>query len=149
MVAAGAGHSLALKSDGTVWAWGLNSSGQLGDGTTTTRTTPVQVDGLSNVIEVAAGAEAANGCLIDHTYIPSIHDDVFVALGRTQPPPLEGGALGILESFNVATLILAADAAAKAALESHTRQLAMELGPRGRLGTGRPRRQRGAPPLPA
>ena len=36
----GLSHSLALKSDGTVWAWGYNSSGQLGDGTTTNRTTP-------------------------------------------------------------------------------------------------------------
>ena len=36
-VAAGGYHTLALKNDGTVWAWGNNSSGQLGDGTTTYR----------------------------------------------------------------------------------------------------------------
>ena len=30
----GVGHSLALRSDGTVWAWGWNGYGQLGDGTT-------------------------------------------------------------------------------------------------------------------
>ncbi len=47
-------HSLALKSDGTVWAWGYNSSGQLGDGTATNRKTPVQVSGLSNVQAIAA-----------------------------------------------------------------------------------------------
>ena len=81
---------------------------------------------------VAAGAEAANGCLIDQTYIPNIHSDVFVALGRTQPPPMEGGALGILESFNVATLILAADAAAKAAPVTLMEvRLAMALGGKG------------------
>jgi alpha-tubulin suppressor-like RCC1 family protein len=34
-IAAGEYHNLALKSDGTVWAWGYNSHGQLGDGTTT------------------------------------------------------------------------------------------------------------------
>ncbi|HEX7713521.1 MAG TPA: RCC1 domain-containing protein [Bacillota bacterium] len=40
-------QSLALKSDGTVWAWGMNTYGQLGDGTTTdSRTIPVQVRGL-------------------------------------------------------------------------------------------------------
>src|SRR5207244_1812414 len=36
-LAVGASHSLALYSDGTVWAWGDNTKGQLGDGTITTR----------------------------------------------------------------------------------------------------------------
>jgi alpha-tubulin suppressor-like RCC1 family protein len=49
-VAAGYGHSLALKSDGTVWVWGFNGHGQLGDGTTETRTTPFQVSGLAGVV---------------------------------------------------------------------------------------------------
>jgi alpha-tubulin suppressor-like RCC1 family protein len=53
-VAAGSSHSLALKNDGTVWAWGYNTSQQLGDGTTTQRTTPVQVVGLNGVIAIAA-----------------------------------------------------------------------------------------------
>ena len=46
-----------LKSDKTVWSIGVNSKGQLGDGTTTHRTTPVQVAGLSNVARIAAGEE--------------------------------------------------------------------------------------------
>ncbi|MFC6883614.1 S8 family serine peptidase [Actinomadura yumaensis] len=54
-VAAGGRHSLAVRSDGTVWAWGSNDNGQLGDGTTTTRTGPVQVTGLTGVTAVAAG----------------------------------------------------------------------------------------------
>ena len=54
-IAKGENHSLALKSDGTVWAWGHNIYGQLGDGTTTTRTTPVPVAGLSNVVAIASG----------------------------------------------------------------------------------------------
>jgi hypothetical protein len=54
-IAAGGFHSLALKGDGTVWAWGYNRDGQLGDGTTTNRTTPVQVSGLSGVTAIAAG----------------------------------------------------------------------------------------------
>ncbi|MHB1421144.1 MAG: RCC1 domain-containing protein, partial [Bacillota bacterium] len=53
--AAGYYHSLALKTDGTVWAWGLNGYGQLGDNTTTNRLAPVQVSGLTNVVAVAAG----------------------------------------------------------------------------------------------
>jgi alpha-tubulin suppressor-like RCC1 family protein len=48
-------HSLLLREDGTVWAWGNNSYGQLGDGTTTVRTLPVRVVGLDNVKHIAAG----------------------------------------------------------------------------------------------
>jgi Regulator of chromosome condensation (RCC1) repeat/PKD domain len=53
--AAGSQHSLAVRTDGTVWAWGANWSGQLGDGTTQQRTTPGQVSGLTNAAAVAAG----------------------------------------------------------------------------------------------
>ncbi|MCD1294230.1 RCC1 repeat- and reductase domain-containing protein [Methanocella sp. CWC-04] len=42
-VAAGHGHSVALKDDGTVWCWGSNGYGQLGDGTRIDRYAPVQV----------------------------------------------------------------------------------------------------------
>jgi alpha-tubulin suppressor-like RCC1 family protein len=41
--------SFALKDDGTVWAWGANDKGQLGDGTRIERIRPVQVSGLDNV----------------------------------------------------------------------------------------------------
>jgi hypothetical protein len=44
-----------LRSDGTVVAWGYNAYGQLGDGTTTDRTTAVAVPGLSGVTQVSAG----------------------------------------------------------------------------------------------
>jgi RHS repeat-associated protein len=54
-IAAGSGHSVALKADGTVWAWGGNASGQVGDGTLTNRQTPFRVPGLSGVTAIAAG----------------------------------------------------------------------------------------------
>ena len=54
-VAAGYAHSLALNSDGTVWAWGFNGGGQLGDGSTRTRYSPVQVTNLGSVSAIAAG----------------------------------------------------------------------------------------------
>ena len=60
-VSGGDCHTAALKSDGTVWAWGCNNNSkgvgnfELGDGTNIERHTPVQVVGLSNVIAIAAG----------------------------------------------------------------------------------------------
>lgn len=77
---------------------------------------------------VSAGVEAVQGFLIDQFIIPNVHPEVFAALGRsTVPEP--SGALGILESFNVASLIRAADAAAKAAPVSLLElRLAMALG---------------------
>ena len=53
--AAGYFHSLAVRSDGTVWTWGDNQYGQLGDGTRTNRGSPVRVMGLTGVTQVAAG----------------------------------------------------------------------------------------------
>jgi hypothetical protein len=52
-VASSYDHSLALASDGTVWAWGYNFFGQLGDSTTQVRQMPVQVSGLTDVIAIA------------------------------------------------------------------------------------------------
>jgi alpha-tubulin suppressor-like RCC1 family protein len=49
-------HTVYVKDDGTVWAWGNNNNGQLGDGSVTGKSTPVQISGLSNIISVAAGS---------------------------------------------------------------------------------------------
>ena len=51
-------HSVAVRSDGTVWTWGNNRSGQIGDGSSgTNRYTPVKVVGLENITDIAAGGE--------------------------------------------------------------------------------------------
>ena len=54
-VAGGQYHSLALKSDGTAWAWGEGAYGQLGNGSPYEEYTPVPVSNLSSVIEIACG----------------------------------------------------------------------------------------------
>ena len=65
MVAAGTAHTIALKKDGTVWTWGYNANGELGDGTSVTKYYPVQVvtgeqksstGYLENIIQIAAGS---------------------------------------------------------------------------------------------
>ena len=64
MVAAGSSHTIALRYDGTVWAWGYNGNGELGQGNTTSVYSPVQVksaDGnsyLTDIIEIAAGSKS-------------------------------------------------------------------------------------------
>ncbi len=63
----GATHSLAVKSDGTVWAWGWNGDGRLGDGTTTDSLTPVPVLGLTDVVAVAAGNDHSSAVKSDGT----------------------------------------------------------------------------------
>ena len=65
MTAIGEKHAIALKSDGTVWAWGDNAYGQLGNGGSKSATEPVQVlkretptsspTALTNVIKIASG----------------------------------------------------------------------------------------------
>jgi len=54
-IAQGHGFALALQSDGTVWTWGFNGSGQLGDGTNNTSNVPVHISGLTGVTAIAAG----------------------------------------------------------------------------------------------
>lgn len=66
-VSAGGGHTLALDNDGYVWAWGNNSSGQLGDGSTVHKATarkvlnPGGTGPLSNIIQISAGGDGTQG----------------------------------------------------------------------------------------
>ncbi len=54
-ISTGPAFCLAVRNDDTVWAWGHNEYGQLGDGTTTDRYSPFQVPGLTDVKAVATG----------------------------------------------------------------------------------------------
>ena len=88
-ITAGWGHALALSSDGTVWAWGQNDYGQLGDGTLANQFTPAQVRGpggvgvLGNVVMVSGGDCHSAALLADGTawtWGCNYH-------GGTNPPP--------------------------------------------------------------
>lgn len=100
-VAGNYGHTIALKNDGTVWTWGLNSNGQLGIGSTTDSYTPVQVPGLSGIVAVAAGVE--NGYAVkDNGTVYSWGAGSYGALGtnsttRATSPTLISGLTGVID----------------------------------------------------
>lgn len=78
----GGSHCLALRDDGTVWAWGLNNFGQLGDGTFANRSLPVQVGGgsLNNVVAISAGT-IFSMCLLSDGSLRCWGDNAFAQLG--------------------------------------------------------------------
>ena len=51
-IASGASHHLGIASDGTLWSWGSNSAGQLGDTTTVDKSSPIQVGSLTTWVDV-------------------------------------------------------------------------------------------------
>ncbi|MCX8069677.1 MAG: hypothetical protein N2738_04155, partial [Thermodesulfovibrionales bacterium] len=55
MMSAGIVHTVAIKSDGTLWAWGDNYYGQLGDGSNSNKSKPTKIGGDNNWVSVAAG----------------------------------------------------------------------------------------------
>src|SRR5262249_11467039 len=62
-------HNVALAMDDTVWVWGRNDVGQLGNGTTTNRQMPAAVSGMSNIVSVSGGG--------DHTLVVRADGRVF------------------------------------------------------------------------
>ncbi len=97
----------------------------------------VVVGGQVSEVEAAvqAGAAAARGVLIEELIIPNLHPDVFRAIGGSiHLEPEQVGALGILETFSVASIVEAADAAAKTSDGQVFRvHLAMAVGGKGFL----------------
>jgi len=67
MIACGTSTTMLLKEDGTVWAWGNNSSGALGNGTNTDSNSPVQVSGLTGVKAISAASDYNIALLSDGT----------------------------------------------------------------------------------
>lgn len=86
------GHSSALKADGSLWGWGVNAFGQLGDNSTTSRSSPVSTIGGHNFIEVVSGAGNTLGRKVDGglwSFGATTGDDT--ASFRSSPVSVAGG----------------------------------------------------------
>jgi len=80
-VAGGYSHTVVIRtSDGTVWSWGANSNGQLGDRSNTQRKTPVQTSTLTGIVAVAAGANHTLALKADGT-VRAWGDDQYGQIG--------------------------------------------------------------------
>lgn len=66
-VASGLAHSCIVHAKGTVSCWGVNTFGQLGDGTTTRSSKPVDVKGITNATALAGGNSTTCALLADKT----------------------------------------------------------------------------------
>lgn len=66
-IAGGAYHNIAIKSDGSLWAWGFNSNGELGNGTANNSSIPIQIGTATNWQNVACGFNQSFGIKTDGT----------------------------------------------------------------------------------
>ena len=63
-IAASYQHTCALATDGSIWCWGVNQSGRLGDGTTTDRETPVRIAGERRFKRLATSSPNSHSCAL-------------------------------------------------------------------------------------
>jgi alpha-tubulin suppressor-like RCC1 family protein len=96
-LSAGFAHGLALLADGTVWGWGGNYYGQLGDGSTALRRNPVRMGTLTGVQAIAAGSNNISMALLGDGTVRACGENRNGALGIgsgalavTQPAPVAG-----------------------------------------------------------
>ncbi len=105
-IAANGRHSLAIDGAGTVWAWGRNAEGQLGDGTTTERLTPVQVKSSDGILPFTGVRKILTG--MDHT-IALKNDGTVWAWGKNDYGQLGHGNSGAGTNVNLPGQVLGID----------------------------------------
>ena len=96
-VSSGAYYNFAVKTDGTLYAWGYNAYGQLGDGTTTNRSSPVQVGALTTWSKISCGQYHGLAIKTDGTLWSWGQNTTYGALGdgttTNRNSPVQVGAL--------------------------------------------------------
>lgn len=110
-VVAGSGHVVAVKSDGSLWAWGRNNRGQLGDGTYVSKSSPVQVS-YSGSLRALTSADERNFLLNDEGEIWGWGSNAFASLGVSylSPTPVPSShPWNKITGMNETTLAIATD----------------------------------------
>ena len=92
-IMAGDRHVLALKSNGTLWAWGKNDQGQLGSGTTANAPLPVQVTGFTSGVPIRDLANGGSAPSSDHSLVLAADGTVW-AWGKDDQGQLGDGTSG-------------------------------------------------------
>jgi alpha-tubulin suppressor-like RCC1 family protein len=121
-VSAGQKSSYALRSDGTLWAWGYNNKGQVGNNSTTSQTTPTQIG--SGFQYVAAGADFAVAVTTDGS-VWSWGNNASNQLGNGNttstkvPARMPDSANGSIRGVKPALLIAGANGSASAYSAAH------------------------------
>ena len=100
-------HTIHLKDDGTLWTWGNNTNGQLGNGTTTNSSVPAQLSGLTGITSLAAGNDYSV-CLKNDGTLLAWGNNAFGQLGdgsttqRTTPVQVPGlsGVIAIAAGYD-------------------------------------------------
>lgn len=95
-MAAGNGHSIALLEDGSVVGWGANISGQLGDGTTTDRISPVRVCTHGQTAPCTRFLEGATAIAVGDNHTVAVHQtsaDLATSITAGPEPVANGGTL--------------------------------------------------------
>lgn len=130
-VSMGNDHALVLHADGTVWAWGYGSSGQLGLGNTSTRTAPTQIPTLQNVVQVVARGSFSMALKADGTVWAWGDNSGGRTGGNGSTVPVQINGLTNIVSINAGT-----DTAAAFATDVSGRVYAWGSNSSAQLGTG-------------
>ncbi len=142
-ISGGWGHSIALDSNGKVWAWGHNTEGELGNGTTNDSNVPVQVSNLTNIQAIDAGSSHNLAIDSNHNVWVWGRNDDYAELGigtRYNPPfvtiPVQvlGGTQGGTYLTNIVAISAGGDHSF--AIESNGNIWAWGAGGSGQLGNG-------------
>ncbi len=131
-ISAGGRHSLALKNDGTVFAWGYDFYGQLGDDAALTNIpTPVLISGLSSVIAISAGADHSLALKSDNTVL-AWGKDAFGQLGNDAALTNIPTPVAVINATGI--IAISAGGESSLALKSDNTVLAWGQDDKGQLG---------------